>query len=188
MRSINRAAMLFLAGVAFLLSTATSASANTRTLTGSPPDLAVSFGILALEAGDLPITEHWAGMAPVPSPCFSARPTSGATTEVALNAPLSRKIVLQSDTVTIPPPGIERDLCADALAARAYWCDRASGPDGTPQDMANCLMWDLMASFLCYVGGELGSAAIAPEFPSVITPRWGVGYPVLGYLDGLPTA
>lgn len=112
--------------------------------------------------------------------CMGASASGRSTRRDAPTAPVFGVGVLQSDTTTFPPPpppllprGIKRDLCADALKARYYWCDRADGPNGTKQDMDNCKVWDMMASFLCFVSQEtVGNAAGSSAYRRT-SPLWG---------------
>lgn len=174
MRPTKRVVVTCLLGIGCFVPAFFSA-ASAMALADPAPTSAGAFLSIAMEEGDLWTNDPIAVDVQSLSSCLGASAIWRSTRQLPLAAPASGVVVLQSDTTTIPPPppppppGIERDLCSDALRTRQYWCDRAAGPDGTHNDLINCQVWDLLASFLC----SIAAATDGADDPLAI--RWRVG-------------
>ena len=181
MRPISRAAVSRLLGIGFVVSAVCNTTASAMSVPDLPSESAIAFVVLPMVEDARWTAERILSIGGELRPaCVGVSATWGSITDDAraLKGTAFGMGVPQSDTVsdTVVPP-IERDLCADAWAARTYWCDRASGPDGTQSDMDNCRVWDQMASFLCYFGAGVDGAAGPPAIRRVIALEWVMEYP-----------
>ncbi len=182
MSTISRTAVSYLLGVGFMVSAVCNGTASTMSAADMPPESATLSVILQHAEDDRLTTENILGIGGnAHRPCAGASARWRSAEDDALDGTAFGMAVSQSDTIA---PPIERDLCADALATRQYWCDRAAGPNGTHQDLMNCMAWDLVASFLCSWYPGLGLAAGSPAFLRAIPPQWVIEHRAAGGAAG----